>query len=333
MPPSAPAASSLRTLEPQRDAPGAIAPSSPNSIRVKAGKFWTWLLAWTATQQPWIVPKVTPFFLWFAWRCSPYTRLATVANARRILGETSTPAQREALANAIVANFFQFMAEIGRNLGRTIPDILSDVASIEGMDNYRAARAKKRGAILAAAHLGPYEVAVAGLRQHEPKVHVVFQRDRNIPAFENLRAKLHEHLGLIEAPVENTPGALGPWLGLRDALARDEVVLLQADRVMPGQRGIRLPFCHGHIEVPPGPVKLALATGSPIIPVFSSWEKDGRVRIVMEKTIEVTEPWPRSGVHPALLELTRIIEKHVRQHPDQWHMFDPAFCEDQEAIA
>jgi KDO2-lipid IV(A) lauroyltransferase len=331
MPPSA--ATNLRPLDLRPETPQAIPASVPGSIRHRAGQFWTWLLVWTSTHLPRIVPAVTPFFLWFAWRCSPRTRRSTLANARRILGDTSTPAQREALAKATVVNFFRFMTGIGQSKVRTVPQILSNVASLEGLDNYRAARSTKRGAILAAAHMGPYEVAVAGLRQHEPKVHVVFQRDRNIPTFEGLRASLHDHLGLIEAPVENTPGALGPWLGLRDALARDEVVLLQADRVMPGQRGTRVPFCHGHLEVPAGPVKLALAAGCPIIPVFSFWDKDGRVRIVMEEAIEVSEGWPRSGVHPALLQLVQVIERHVKQHPDQWLMFDPAFCEDQEDIA
>ena len=34
------------------------------------------------------------------------------------------------------------------------------------------------------------------------------------------------------------------------------------------------------------------------------------------------------GVHPALLQLARVLEKHVTEHPEQWLMLQPAFCED-----
>ena len=320
-----------RALDPAPRATTLIAASAHHSVRARAGRFWTWLLATTAARAPRLIPVIGPFFRWFAWNCSPYTRSSTIANARRILGPAATDADCTRLARRTLASFFTFITEIGRNRRRTIQQILANVQSIEGLEHYKAARALKRGAILAAAHLGPFESAVAGLREHEPKVHVVFRRDSKNNAFESLRRALHNQLGLIEAPVDVDPGTLGPWLGLRDALARDEVVLLQADRCMPGQRGNPVPFLHGHLELPPGPIKLAIATGSPLIPVFSCWE-NSRVRITMEEPIDATDPWPRTGgTHPALLALARTIEKHVQQHPEQWLMFDPAFCEDQES--
>ena len=52
--------------------------------------------------------------------------------------------------------------------------------------------------------MGPFECAVASLRQHEPKVHVVFRRDTMNDAFESLRLSLHGKLGVIEAPVDDS---------------------------------------------------------------------------------------------------------------------------------
>ncbi len=329
-----PSATAEPASTPRPRGPKTVAASAFNSIRARAGRFWFWLLSWNSSHCPWLVPLVTPFFVWWAWRCSRYTRLSTLANAQRILGENATPKQCTRIAKGTLTNFFRFVGDMGRNRLRTPADMLKDVESVEGLDQYLAMRASKRGAILAAAHMGPFETAVAGLRQHEPAVHVVFRRDR-IHAFESLRADLHKKLGIIEAPINNPADAhtdaLGPWLRLRDALARNEVVLLQADRVMPGQRGVRVPFCSGHLELPPGPIKLALASASPIVPVFSLWGPNGKVRIVFDKPIEVTEPWPRTGIHPALTELAHAIEKMIKQHPDQWLIYDPAFCEDQES--
>jgi KDO2-lipid IV(A) lauroyltransferase len=301
--------------------------SPPGSVRAKAGRFWLWLVVLVCTYAPGIARAMSGPFVWCAWRFSRYTRLAMLANAGRIRPGASEQ-ELTNLGKAALANLFRFIAEMGRNSRRSIEAIRSDVSSVEGLDRYLAARASKRGAILAAAHLGPFECAVASLREHEPHVHVVFMRDTVKEGFEALRARLRAKLGVIEAPVEPGADSLGPWMGLREALVRDEVVLLQADRVMPGQRGVPVPFLGGHLEVPPGPVKLALASGAPIIPVFSFWEKGG-VRIVLEEPIEVTQPWMRQRVHPSLLRLTSVIEKQVLARPDQWLMYHPALIEDQ----
>jgi lauroyl/myristoyl acyltransferase len=306
-----------------------VAQSPPRSVRARAGRFWTRLLSSVGGRSPGLAITVSPFFLWFAWNCSRYSRLALRANARRILGPDAPARECDRLAKATLANFFRFVADMGRNNGRSVEQILTDIDAVEGLENYRVARVAKRGAILAAAHIGPFECAVASLRRHEPKVHVVFRRDMRNDAFESLRASLRAKLGVIEAPVDDA-GGLGPWMALREALGRDEVVLLHADRVMPGQRGALVPFLGGHIELPPGPVKLALASGAPILPVFSFWQPDGRVRIVIEPAIEVTEPWTRDRAHPAQLQLAGIIEQQIRRHPDQWLMFHPALIEDQD---
>ena len=250
-------------------------------------------------------------------------------NARRILGDQSTLAEQTRLGKATTANFCRLTADIGRNGSRSTQQILGDIDSIDGLDAYHAARASGRGAIIAAAHMGPFETSVAGLRQYEPKVHVVFRRD-TIPSLESLRHQLHLRLGVIEAPVDAAGDAIGPWIGLRDALKNNEVVLLQADRVMHGQRGIRVPFLGGHMEFPPGPVKLAIASGAPIIPVFSFWLPNGQTKVLIEPAIEVKDPWPRDSVHPALIEYAHLLERHVRQRPDQWLMFQPVLCEDLE---
>src|SRR6185436_13087982 len=132
---------------------------------------------------PWLVPVIGPFFLWFAWRCSPDVRSVGLINARRVLGEQSTQAERQRLAKSLLKNFCRFIAAIGRNRRRPLNEIAADIERIEGLEAYQAVRSQRRGAILAAAHLGAFEIAVAGLRQHEPKVHVVFRRD-NMPIFE-----------------------------------------------------------------------------------------------------------------------------------------------------
>jgi KDO2-lipid IV(A) lauroyltransferase len=153
---------------------------------------------------------------------------------------------------------------------------------------------------------------------------VVFHRDRR-PLFETMRSRLHERLGLIEAPVEK---GLEMWMSLRDALARDEVVMLQADRVMPGQSGHKVEFLGGHMLLPPGPIKLAAATGAPLIPVFTLRTGPGRVRVMVEEPIFCDQVRIGDDAPPALLAVARVLEKYVRAYPQQWLMLQPACCED-----
>jgi KDO2-lipid IV(A) lauroyltransferase len=227
----------------------------------------------------------------------------------------------------VVGNFYEFIFEVGRNAGRAVEDLLKDVESVEGRDHYDRARALKKGAIVVTAHLGSFETAVASLRVRERHIHVVFRRDE-VAQFERLRSAQRARLGVIEQPIED---GFDVWLRLREALARDEVVLMQADRVLPGQRGVRTRFCHGHIMMPVGPVKLALTTGAPIIPVFAIRSAPGLVRLFTEPAILV-DPGSdhEGGMHPAMHALARVIESYVSRYPDQWLTLNPVFCEDTE---
>jgi KDO2-lipid IV(A) lauroyltransferase len=125
---------------------------------------------------------------------------------------------------------------------------------------------------------------------------------------------------------------------LRDALANDEVVVMQADRVMPGQKGVRVPLLGGHIELPTGPVRMAQLSGSPIVPVFTVRRPDGRIRLFIEPAITVSSDVDASGTngttcpHPAILRTAAVLEKYLAAYPDQWLMFQPAWCEDIEAL-
>jgi KDO2-lipid IV(A) lauroyltransferase len=133
-------------------------------------------------------------------------------------------------------------------------------------------------------------------------------------------------MGIVEAPIDD---GLAMWLGLRDALNRNEVVLVHGDRLMPGQRGVRMEFLGRPALLPSGPVRLAIASGAPIVPLFAPRDPDGRVRILLEKPILVD---PHAAlidvVHPAMRELANAMERIIRRYPDQWIMVHQPWCED-----
>jgi KDO2-lipid IV(A) lauroyltransferase len=79
--------------------------------------------------------------------------------------------------------------------------------------------------------------------------------------------------------------------------------------------------------VPIGPMKLAMMTGSPLVPIFAPRRIDGRVQIILEAPIDVTDR--NGGIGEALIRVAAAIERTVRAFPEQWLVLQRAFCEDQ----
>ncbi len=290
-----------------------------SSVRQSAAAFWQNVFFASADRFPRVTRVLAPLWARLAWLASPTLREGPAANARWLPGVSSPPTRRRRFARRVVTSFFRFVCDLAEG-GRLPPDTLrTRIHSVEGKDHYTAARRLGKGAIVATAHLGSFEVGLASLRAVEPRMHVVFQRDR-VGRFDRMRSRLHRRLGVEEAPVDEGWEA---WARLRDALYADEVVLMQADRTMPGQRGRAVPFFGGHIRLPLGTVKLARLTGAPIIPVFAL-RGPGGVRLSVDTPITVDD-----GDEDALLALGRAIERHVRRAPEQWLVLYRAWCEDQ----
>jgi len=307
---------------------GAEAPKSNWLCRASANFWREFLYFWTAHWPPFVL-LTRPFFLFFAFRYSEGLRIGPTANARRFLGPSASDTEVETLRRAIVRSAYTSIYELGRAARSTPAQLQAWVERIDGTEHYRTARELGEGAILVTAHLGPFEVGMSALLDHERRIHVVFQRDERA-SFDRLRSKLRGVLGVAEAAVND---GWSIWGQLREALENDEVVLIQGDRVMPGQRGVVVPFLGGHVLMPTGPVKLAVLTGSPIMPVFSVRTRVGRCRVIIDEPIFVSrETGPVDANHPALLRIAKAIERQVAGHPDQWAVYERAWCEDRESV-
>ena len=290
-------------------------------IRRKAADFWLNLLFRLSRHNPKFPLRTKPFFFWFTWNFADLMREATLCNARRLLPPGATQTDHLVLAHRMIGNFYDFICDVGRSVGQSRRQMLARIEATEGQENYFAARSHRKGAIVVTAHMGSFEVGMAALRQYESKLHVVFRRDA-YGKFEQTRSALRKRLGVNEVCVDD---GLGVWVRLRDALRNDEVVLVQGDRVMPGQRGRRMPFMNGHMMLPTGPAKLALASGAPIVPIFSVRRPDGMVRLFVETPIWVVSD---DDVDKALATFARTLERYLRRYPDQWLMIQRAWCED-----
>ncbi len=263
--------------------------------------------------------------VWGTLRFSSKVRAATFANARRILGSEISNARCKTFAKDVVGNFFDFVLDVGRSSAMTSAQLHQQIESVEGRDTYVAHRKQGGGAIIATAHMGSFEVGLAALVDVEQHIHVVFKRDSQ-DGFESIRRALRTTLGVHEAAIDD---GWETWMRLRDALESNQVVVMQVDRAMPGQKSQAVRILGGHVLLPLGPIKLAQISRSPIVPVFTVRTRNGRCRVMAEAPIFVDpDATLIEGVHPALLQLAKVIEKYVALYPEQWLVLDPAFVED-----
>lgn len=284
-----------------------------------------YLLFIAARFVPWFLPRTRSLWVECGWRLHRAMRQALLANAARIHAPDAAMADCSEHARRVTGHFYDFVTDFAINAHLSREQLLAKIVQIHGIESYQTVRGEMKGAILATAHMGNFEVAMAALVEREPRMHVVFQRDA-FGQFERVRQSLRRRLNITEHPAE---AGWPMWLELRDALARNEVVLLQADRVLPGQKSCTVPFMGGHTRLPTGPVKLALISGAPIIPVFSQRHADGKVSIFIEEAVRVDPRLPEpSRTVISLTQVGQAIAKHVAARPEQWMMVRKAWMED-----
>lgn len=284
---------------------------------------WLSPFFWLASVCPGVLQAARPMACAIAPLASSRVRRAVASNTHRIYGRVLSSAERRVFARRVVGSFFDFVVDVGRSSRMSKQFLARLVEDVQGLDAYRHARSLRKGAILVTAHLGTFEAGLAALAGEERRVHVVFKRDAS-PAFESLRARLHQVLGVIEAPIDD---GMGSWLSLRDALQRDEVIVMQGDRAVPGQRSAVVEFLHGHVRLPTGPVRLAMLTGAPIVPVFALPTKNGRYRVELKEPI-YADGSDSEGVTSTLKQLADAIAEVVAANPHQWLALDAMFHED-----
>jgi lauroyl/myristoyl acyltransferase len=251
------------------------------------------------------------------WAASGSTRAVLSENARLALGPDASPKRVQEVAREIICNMQRSITEVLLSEGASADELASSVREFSGEKEYDRARALKKGMLLASIHMGAFEPCMALLRRFERRVHVLFHPDP-MPSFERARSRLRRSLGVIEHAVSDGVSA---WVALRDALEADEVVVLHADRVMPGQSGARMRFLGiDDANLPTGPARLAIGCGTPIVPTFCVRRPGGYAVHMSTPIIAPAQALRANDVanHPSQRALIAAMETAIRAAPDQW---------------
>jgi phosphatidylinositol dimannoside acyltransferase len=299
-------------------------PSWPQRLGKAVVGFWLAKFFRLCERAPRLALAARPIICAMAMAASPAVRRAARENARYLLSPRSTRFQRARLLYRTLSSFYLFCFDVARSRGLSVEELRGRVHSVVGREIYDQARAARRGVIVVTAHMGSFEVAMASLRGVEEHVHVLFRRD-DIGLFERQRCELRQRLGIHEAALDD---GWTVWIKLREALLNDQVVVIQGDRVLPGQKGRCVSVLGGSMELPMAPIKLALATGAPIVPIFSLRNADGGIQLIIKEPVHVSAG-EDEGL--PLLQWAKVLEQQIATHADQWLMLTPAWQDQSDA--
>jgi phosphatidylinositol dimannoside acyltransferase len=286
--------------------------------------FWLAIFFRLCERAPRLALAARPIICALAMAGSPAIRRGVRSNARYLLGPNATLLQRGRLLYRTLSSFYLFCFDVAGGSCLTAEELRGRVQSVDGHEIYRQARAAGRGMIVLTAHMGSFEVAMAQLRAVEEHVHVLFHRDA-VGFFERQRCELRRRLGIHEVALDD---GWTVWISLREALLNDHVVVIQGDRILPGQKGRRVPVLGSAMELPLAPIKLALATGAPIVPIFSLRNPDGGIQLAIKEPIDVSAGDDESL---PLSQWAKILEQQIVTHPHQWLMLLPAWLDEGDA--
>ena len=210
-----------------------------------------------------------------------------------------------------------------RSLGRTLgvfsqfqyrsQSELSELFEVSGLEHLVKAKKQGNGVILFTGHLGAWELTSFGVSVIEHPFSFLVRRLDN-PRVEEIVDKARIRFG------NETIDKLGAARPMLKLLRSGKVLGLLIDLNTLDEEGIFVDFFGVPASTNFMVSKLALRTQSPIIPLFSPWLADKKKFGLYFSDPVIPQPTgdEDADVRHLTTTLSQIVEKMIRQYPDQW---------------
>lgn len=226
--------------------------------------------------------------------------------ARRNMEIVQLPGDHEAIIDGVYASIGRILLAISR-FPRIDRANIGEWIGYEGLEHFTAAKAQGRGVLFATAHLGNWELsAFAHGMLTEPMQVVVRPLDNPlIDALAEQRRTLSGNRVISKKDAART---------ILKALRTNDAVGILVDQNVTPAEGVFIDFFGVKACAGSAFVKLAHHSGAVVIPGFALWKQDEQ-RFVLR----FYPPLELSGdVATDTQRLHSVIERVIREHPDQW---------------
>jgi KDO2-lipid IV(A) lauroyltransferase len=247
-----------------------------------------------------------------AYRTLPGIRRLALEHLAIALGETHSPAAREAIARQAYRNTARCVVELAK-----LDDIrpqFDEYVSVEGWEHMEGAHALGRGAIAITGHIGNWELLAAYVAYRGIPLAAIAKRQDD-PRVNRLLTDFRTDYG-VQVILRESSGSAREILR---ALKQGAILALHLDldtRVP----SVSVPFFGRLTRTPAAAAVLAVRRDIPAVPAFIQRRPEGGHHVTIMAPIQP----PKSGDRQAdVLALTRhfsqILEDRIRRQPAEWN--------------
>ena len=236
-------------------------------------------------------------------------------NLRHAFDENLTEVEIRRLNIRVLMHFGEMLFEVPHLL-RLNRENLDRYVVFENRENFLAAVGKGKGAFILSAHLGNWELMAAAVTLLSESKTAAVARSIDFSPADRLMGDLRSRFGAELIPKR------GGMKKVLKAVNEKKIIGILLDQSVDWYEGVFVQFLGRPACTNKGLALLALRTGAPVVPAFCVKHPDGRYRIIFEEEVNIQNTGDKTmDIEQNTALFTRIIEKYVKQYPDQWFWF------------
>jgi KDO2-lipid IV(A) lauroyltransferase len=222
--------------------------------------------------------------------------------------------QAKRLLRRIYVHFGQMFLEVP-HVARLRPENLHRYVVFESEERFYEALKKGKGVLALTGHLGNWEMVSAASAVRFGNTAVI-ARPMDFKPLEKLVLDLRSRYGTEIIPKQRS------MRRLLTTLRANKMIGILLDQNVDWYEGAFVNFFGRPACTNKGLALVALKTGSPVVPIFSARAKDGRYRITVGEEVDLIRTGDKlRDVEENTALFTRVIERSIREHPDQYFWF------------
>lgn len=250
-------------------------------------------------------------------------------NLRRVYGRDLTRNEVSAKVQATFESYARYYYDSFRLTGMSVEQVAGGF-EVDGIEHIEAAMAEDDvGPVLALPHLGGWEWAAFWITQVRHWGLAAVAERLEPPELFEWFLEFRESLGMNIIP-------LGPTAAEEVALAaaNKEIVCLLCDRDLTFA-GPEVEFFGERTTLPAGPAVMGLRGGCRVLPTAVYFTEHG-VKSIVRPPIEIERTPDATSIRADVVRFTQALahelEDLIRAAPEQWHLMQPNWPSDYEAL-
>lgn len=217
----------------------------------------------------------------------------------------------------LIRNYYLF--------GQTIIDRIVFMSGIpnkftfdfDGEEHLHRIAENGKGGLLLSAHIGNWEIAGYLLKRLQTRIHIVM--------YDGEHQKLKEYLSKVQgehtANIIVIKNDLSHIYAINDALSKNELVCMHADRFVDGNKTVSREFLGKVALFPAGPFVLAAKLKVPVFFVFALKESNLHYHFFSTEGKTYTGDDKNEIPGRILNEFVDAMEEKVKAYPEQWYNY------------